>query len=251
MVALNQLSLNCSIALVPPFPGLRRFPHGRRFTQWTGDDSKALMKVFLFFHFELCYGTNSLLYDEVYIPAVAEYLPEDIMNCLTSFLDFCYLVRRSDIDENSLATIRTTINQFHHYREIFRASGVRKHFSLPRMHSMVHYPHLIMEFGVPNGLCSSITESRHITAVKKPWRRSNRYKALSQMLLTNNRNDKLYAFHSALASQNLLPPQYIPPDPFDADRDDVGPLDSNLASAKVELAKTRGEHSIVFIIFSR
>jgi hypothetical protein len=35
----------CSIAAVPPFPGLRRFPHGRRFKQWTGDDSKALMKV--------------------------------------------------------------------------------------------------------------------------------------------------------------------------------------------------------------
>ena len=34
-----------SIAAVPPFPGLRRFPHGRRFKQWTGDDSKALIKV--------------------------------------------------------------------------------------------------------------------------------------------------------------------------------------------------------------
>lgn len=33
------------IALVPSFPGLRRFPHGRRFKQWTGDDSKALMKA--------------------------------------------------------------------------------------------------------------------------------------------------------------------------------------------------------------
>ena len=38
--------LTCnSIAAVPPFPGLRRFPQGRRFKQWTGDDSKALMKV--------------------------------------------------------------------------------------------------------------------------------------------------------------------------------------------------------------
>ena len=34
-----------SIAAAPPFPGLRRFPDGRGFTQWTGDDSKALMKV--------------------------------------------------------------------------------------------------------------------------------------------------------------------------------------------------------------
>jgi hypothetical protein len=33
------------IAIAPPFPGLRRFKQGRNFTQWTGDDSKALMKV--------------------------------------------------------------------------------------------------------------------------------------------------------------------------------------------------------------
>ncbi len=37
--------MDTSIAAAPPFPGLRRFPHGRRFKQWTGDDSKALMKV--------------------------------------------------------------------------------------------------------------------------------------------------------------------------------------------------------------
>jgi hypothetical protein len=33
------------IAAVPAFTGLRRFPQGRGFKQWTGDDSKALMKV--------------------------------------------------------------------------------------------------------------------------------------------------------------------------------------------------------------
>lgn len=33
------------IAAVPAFPGLRRFPEGQGFKQWTGDDSKALMKV--------------------------------------------------------------------------------------------------------------------------------------------------------------------------------------------------------------
>jgi len=34
-----------SIAIVPAFSGLRRFAEGRGFKQWTGDDSKALMKV--------------------------------------------------------------------------------------------------------------------------------------------------------------------------------------------------------------
>ncbi|KIK20961.1 hypothetical protein PISMIDRAFT_12594 [Pisolithus microcarpus 441] len=33
------------IAAVAPFPGLRRFPQGQHFKQWTGNDSKALMKV--------------------------------------------------------------------------------------------------------------------------------------------------------------------------------------------------------------
>ena len=41
----TQTNLSISISAVPPFPGLRRFPDGRDFEQWTGDDSKALMKV--------------------------------------------------------------------------------------------------------------------------------------------------------------------------------------------------------------
>jgi hypothetical protein len=34
-----------SITLAPVFAGLQQFPEGRGFKQWTGDDSKALMKV--------------------------------------------------------------------------------------------------------------------------------------------------------------------------------------------------------------
>jgi hypothetical protein len=37
------------LAAATPFTGLRRFPQGRGFKQWTGDDSKALMKVRFFF----------------------------------------------------------------------------------------------------------------------------------------------------------------------------------------------------------
>ena len=39
---------NNRIAAAPPFSGLRRFPQGRGFKQWTGDDSKALMKVCIY-----------------------------------------------------------------------------------------------------------------------------------------------------------------------------------------------------------
>ena len=37
------------ISAVPPYPGLQCFPDGRDFNQWTGDDSKALIKVSVWF----------------------------------------------------------------------------------------------------------------------------------------------------------------------------------------------------------
>ncbi|KAJ3742783.1 hypothetical protein DFH05DRAFT_1495496 [Lentinula detonsa] len=211
------------ISLVPPFPGLRHFPHGRRFKQWTGDDSKALMKVFL--------------------PAISEYIPEEMTKCLSSFLDFCYLARRNDFTTDTIAELQNALHSFCEYRKIFLRTNVRAHLSIPRMHSILHYPYLIINFGAPNGVCSSITESRHITAVKKPWRRSNRYNALSQMLLTNQRLDKLTMLRARLVEQGLMPPLQAPaPDPFETDKDDEGAVDADRLLAKVELAKTRARH---------
>ncbi|KAG2039892.1 hypothetical protein BDR03DRAFT_932956 [Suillus americanus] len=110
-----------------------------------------------------------------------------------AFLDFCYLVRRNVLTEKSLKEIQDALARFHQYREIFKTTGTVTTFSLPRQHSMVHYVHCIRLFGAPNGLCSSIMESKHIKAVKEPWRWSSRYNALGQMLLTNQRLDKLTA----------------------------------------------------------
>ena len=45
MTPLNVCWATTSISAVPPFPRLRWFPEGCDFHQWTGDDSKALMKV--------------------------------------------------------------------------------------------------------------------------------------------------------------------------------------------------------------
>ena len=42
---LNHTLTLYRIALAPLFPGLQRFKQGQNFKQWTGNDSKALMKV--------------------------------------------------------------------------------------------------------------------------------------------------------------------------------------------------------------
>jgi len=62
-----------------------------------------------------------------------------------------------------LLALDDALQQFHHHREIFHTSGIcTDGFNLPRQHSLIHYVKLIRAFGAPNGLCSSITESKHI-----------------------------------------------------------------------------------------
>lgn len=128
-----------------------------------------------------------------------------MVKAMRAFLDFCYIARRDTHDTHSLTALDNALQRFHQHREIFRASGVRvEGFNLPRQHSLIHYPKLIRSYGAPNGLCSSITESKHIKAVKEPWRRSSRFEALSQMLLTNQRLDKLAAARVDFANRGML-----------------------------------------------
>jgi hypothetical protein len=124
---------------------------------------------------------------------------------IRAFLECCYIVRQNILNQTAINEFCISLECFHHYRKIFQTTGVRPEgFNLPRQHSLVHYPHLIKMFGAPNGLCSSITESKHIKAVKEPWRRSNRFDALGQMLLTNQRLDKLAASRVDFASRGML-----------------------------------------------
>ncbi|KAG1860759.1 hypothetical protein F4604DRAFT_1882540 [Suillus subluteus] len=146
------------IAVVAPFAGLRCFPQGRGFKQWTGDDSKALMKV--------------------YIAAIEEHVPVEIIRMFHAFLEFCYIIRKNAITEHTLEKLQDAFSHFHHYRKIFLESDTISTFSLLQQHSVSHYLQLIRLFGAPNGLCSSITESKHIKAVKGPWRQSSKYQAL-------------------------------------------------------------------------
>ena len=189
------------IALAPLFPGLRRFKQGRNFKQWTGNDSKALMKVIYIFSTTLLHAHLG----QVFVNALEGYVPVDIIKTLNAFLDFCYIARQNVLTEETLNALNTALERFHRFREVFRIDGVRPEgFSLPRQHALKHYRHHIENFGAPNGLCSSITKSKHITAVKKPWRRSSRYEALQQMLVINTRNDKLAAARTDFSSRGML-----------------------------------------------
>ena len=180
---------------------------------------------------------------KVYLPAIVGFVPDEMVRCLGAFLDFCYIARRSDFDETTLNDLDAALERFHVHREIFRTTGVREEngFNLPRQHALAHFRRNIEDFGALNGICSSITESRHITAVKKPWRRSSRFEALGQMLLTNQRLDKLAATKADFVSRGMLPPERPPPLRDKDEGEDAEPVDDERVLGNVVLARTRGE----------
>ena len=103
---------------------------------------------------------------QIYLPALVGHVPDEVIITFRAFLDFCYLVRRSLHTDTTIDQIEEALTVFHENRKIFQELRVRPDgFLLPRQHSMVHYPDLIRLYGAPNGLCSSITESKHIVAV--------------------------------------------------------------------------------------
>jgi hypothetical protein len=199
-----------------------------------------------------------MVFLQVYLAAIAGHVPSDVIKCLSAFLDFCYIARRNVITSEALDELQNALDRFHYYREFFvGTAGVNGDFiSLPRQHSLLHYLRSIRLFGSPNGLCSSITESKHIEAVKEPWRRSSRYNALIQMLRTLCRLDKLAAAQRAFAELGMMDgtaatytamiqaggePQPRAAVDGDADEDDdSGPAAGPKTLAIVELARLPG-----------
>ena len=119
-------------------------------------------------------------------------------------MDACYIARRNAITAPALEHFRQCVDRFQELRNIFIVTHVRTTISLPRQHALDHFYYAMQFFGSPNGLCSSITESKHIKSVKEPWRRSSRFKALIQMLRTIVRMDKMNALYQRLWKQGMM-----------------------------------------------
>jgi hypothetical protein len=189
-----------------------------------------------------------------------------MVECIAAFVECCYIARRNAITSSDLEAFERHRARFQDLREIFIETGVRSSISLPRQHALLHYVSKIELFASPNGICSSITECKHIKAVKEPWRRSNHFNALRQMVTSISRLDKLAALRRVFCNRGMLKgtlSQYalaviagISPRilPYGAPNDnegvssatgndeDGGPLPGPKTLAQVTLAVTSGKH---------
>jgi hypothetical protein len=204
-----------------------------------------------------------VLWIQVYLAAIKGLVPDNMVKCIREFIECCYITRRNAITSSDLEAFSEHLGRFLELRNIFIETGVRTSISLPRQHSLMHYITKIELFGSPNGVCSSITESTHITAVKKPWRRSNRDNPLPQMMQTVSRLYKLNALRQVFENRGMLEgklsdyayafvsgnlPAMRPygiqteqDEDDEGDENEAGPSPGAAVNAQVSLASTKGE----------
>ena len=92
-----------------------------------------------------------------------------MVHCISAPMDACYIACWNAITAPALEHFQESVEQFHKLRNIFITTGVQASILLPHQHALSHFHYAMQFFGSPNGICSSITELKHIKAVKEPW----------------------------------------------------------------------------------
>lgn len=109
--------------------------------------------------------------EKVYLSAIVGHVPSEMVHAVQDLTKFSYLVCQSVIGEDTLSQLDKTLQNFYTHGKVFWDLDVQPEgFSLTCKHSLTYYCTLIQMFGAPNGLCSSITKSKHIKVVKRTYR---------------------------------------------------------------------------------
>ncbi|KAG8938454.1 hypothetical protein FRC03_007232 [Tulasnella sp. 419] len=163
---------------MPPHPSLRHFKNGvSHIKQWTGKEYKMMEKVFIG---AVAGGVNN----------------PDVVHAARALLDFITLSQFPAQTSETLKQMEDSFNDFHRFKDVFIIEGVRKHFNIPKLHSLLHYVEAIKSRGTPDGFNTESPERLHIDYAKKAYRASNKKDVGPQMVHWLERHEA-FAFRTA------------------------------------------------------
>ncbi len=160
---------------MPRHPDLCHFKKGISLvTQWTGTEYKNMEKVFL--------------------GVLAGTAKPDVIICVRAVLDFIYYSHLELHTDESLKKLEDSLHTFHAHKHIFVDDGIREHFNIPKVHSMVHYAAMIRSHGVTGGYNTEASEQLHIDFAKRAYQASNRKGYIQQMTKWLTRREAVQRF---------------------------------------------------------
>ena len=153
-------------------PGLRHFSKGiSHVSQWTGAEHKEMQKVF--------------------VALVSGAVDDKVLTVVQALIDFIYYAQFQTHTTASLHALETALATFHRHKDVFVKLGVRKHFNIPKLHSLVHYVENIRQKGTADGFNTELSERLHIDFAKHAYRAGNHRDYIAHMTTWLQRQDAL------------------------------------------------------------
>lgn len=164
---LKKPHLDRCFSSMPSAPGMRQFKSGvTHLKQWTERESRELEKQFL--------------------PMMAGYVADDVVNLARAILDFTYRAQAARMSDEDIAAMEEALQEIHAAKDVLIKIGVFKgperFDNIIKLHMVSHYAHSIRELGTPDGYSTEAPEALHSENVKEGWRASNKVDALPQMI---------------------------------------------------------------------
>ncbi|KAG1760002.1 hypothetical protein EDD22DRAFT_1044069 [Suillus occidentalis] len=170
---IGEDELDARFKAMSSYAGLRHFKKGiSKRKQWTGADYRELERVFL------C--------------VIAGAVDNRVLAAVRGVLDFIYYAQYQSHTEESLSRMQAALELFHANKNVFVEHGVREHFNIPKIHSMIHYIESIRLFGSADGFNTELPERLHIDFAKRAYRASNRRDYVIQMTTWLRRQESIY-----------------------------------------------------------
>ena len=104
-----------------------------------------------------------------------------LIRAVSTLLNFLYLAQFLLHTADTLLHLEDSLAQFLQNKDIFINLGICKHFSFPKLHSLLHYQSLITLFGMTDNFNMEQTEQLHINLIKFTFRVTNHKDKFPQM----------------------------------------------------------------------
>ncbi|KAH9041565.1 hypothetical protein EDB85DRAFT_2242145 [Lactarius pseudohatsudake] len=114
-----------------------------------------------------------------------------VIRTVRALLDFLYLAQLPSHTSETLLRLEESLARFHEDKDVFVDLGVREHFNIPKVHSLLHYKSSITLFGSTDNYNTEQTERLHIDFTKDAYRATNHKDEYPQMTACLERREKI------------------------------------------------------------
>ena len=234
--------IDARFSQLPPYPGLRHFRAGLTPTQrWTGNEYKAMAKVFL--------------------GLIRDLLPRSVIQLVRSYLDIIRLAHYVSHSETTRIYLINAVNEYISLRNdpqgpLVRYSIIPERWYSAKQHYFQHYGEWIKEKG-PLPFCSTDrTEALH-KLHKEDYKRSNKGAHFHEFLLRNETRKFAVTWYESLLSakynfetpRSSVPNDVEAPDPSDVEDPDTSGsflLENSESMVRFGGERWKGERTIEY-----